>query len=143
MTFHLPKTLSIPRQPKYPRHAVEAKRILDEFAVIKYPLTTESAMKKIEDYQTLVFIADVRANKHQIKQAVKKLYDIKATSVNTLVRPGGDKKAFVRVHADQDALEIANKVRYMISFDRCGWLTLCARVDGHYLKGDWLVCNVT
>ncbi|KAH1167211.1 hypothetical protein KIL84_002694 [Mauremys mutica] len=39
------------------------------------PLTTESAMKKIED-NTLVFIIDVKAKKHQIKQAVKKLYDI-------------------------------------------------------------------
>ena len=28
--------------------------------VIKYPLTTESAMKKIEDNNTLVFIVDAR-----------------------------------------------------------------------------------
>ena len=33
-------------------------------------------MKKIEDNNTLVFIVDVKANKHQIKQAVRKLYDI-------------------------------------------------------------------
>ena len=36
--------------------------------------------------QTLVFICDVRANKHQIKAAVKALYGIPAISVNTLVR---------------------------------------------------------
>ena len=46
---------------------------MDSFSVIKYPLTTECAMKKIEDYNTLVFITDVRANKHQIKAAVKKV----------------------------------------------------------------------
>ncbi|XP_035579014.1 60S ribosomal protein L23a-like [Zalophus californianus] len=39
------------------------------------PLTTESVRKKIEDNNTLVFILDVKANKHQIKQALKKLYD--------------------------------------------------------------------
>ena len=39
----------------------------------RYPLTTESAMKKIEDNNTLVFIVDVRANKRQISQAVKKM----------------------------------------------------------------------
>ncbi|KAI4544549.1 hypothetical protein MG293_004815 [Ovis ammon polii] len=33
-------------------------------------------MKKIEDNTTLVSIVDVRANKHQMKQAVKKPYDI-------------------------------------------------------------------
>ena len=35
--------------------------------------------------QTLVFICDVRANKHQIKAAVKALYNIPAISVNTLM----------------------------------------------------------
>ena len=30
---------------------------LDHFAILKYPLTTESAMKKIEDHNTLVCVA--------------------------------------------------------------------------------------
>ncbi|KAL7976077.1 hypothetical protein Chor_009755 [Crotalus horridus] len=68
-TFRRPKTLR-----------------LDHYAIIKFPLTTESAMKKIEDNNTLVFIVDVKANKHQIKQAVKKLYDIDVAKVNTLIR---------------------------------------------------------
>ncbi|OWK10386.1 DDX1, partial [Cervus elaphus hippelaphus] len=34
------------------------------------------------------------ANKHQIKQAVKKLYDIDVAKVNTLIRPDGEKKAY-------------------------------------------------
>ena len=59
---------------------------LDAYNVIKHPLTTESAMKKIEDNNTLVFIANMKANKHQIKAAVKKLYDINVAKVNTLIR---------------------------------------------------------
>lgn len=50
------------------------------------PLNTESAMKKIEEHNTLVFIVDVRANKRQIKDAVKKLYDVNTAKVNTLIR---------------------------------------------------------
>ena len=50
------------------------------------PLNTESAMKKIEEHNTLVFITDIRANKRQIKDAVKKLYDVQAAKVNTLIR---------------------------------------------------------
>ena len=53
---------------------------------MKFPLTTESAMKKIEDNNTLVFIVDKLANKHQIKLAVKQLYDIDVSKVNTLNR---------------------------------------------------------
>lgn len=59
---------------------------LDQFRIVKYPLTTESAMKKIEDNNTLVFIVDKRSNKPQIKNAVKKLYDIDVAKVNTLNR---------------------------------------------------------
>ena len=50
------------------------------------PLNTESAMKKIEEHNTLVFIVDIRSNKRQIKDAVKKLYDVNAAKVNTLIR---------------------------------------------------------
>lgn len=67
-------------------------------------------MKKIEDNNTLVFIVNTRANKPQIKQAVKQLYDIDVAKVNTLIRPDGLKKAYVRLAPDYDALDIANKI---------------------------------
>ena len=50
------------------------------------PLNTESAMKKIEEHNTLVFIVDIKSNKRQIKDAVKKLYDVQAAKINTLIR---------------------------------------------------------
>jgi large subunit ribosomal protein L23Ae len=50
------------------------------------PLNTESAMKKIEEHNTLVFLVDIKANKRQIKDAVKKLWDVQAAKVNTLIR---------------------------------------------------------
>ena len=83
---------------------------MDAFAIIKYPLTTESAMKKIEDHNTLVFIVDTRANKKQIKDAVSRLYDIQSKKINTLIRPDGQKKAFVRLQPDYDALDVANRI---------------------------------
>ena len=66
-------------------------------------------MKKIEDSRTLVFIVDAKANKHQIKQAVKKLYDIDVAKVNTLIKPVGEKKVYVWLAPDYDALGVANK----------------------------------
>ena len=88
-------------------------------------------MKKIEENNTLVFVVDIRANKHQIKQAIKKLYDVDALKINTLVRygrcvlcgwwlihfrPDGTKKAYVRLTADVDALDTANKVIFRFYF---------------------------
>uniref|UniRef100_A0A8C0WMA5 Large ribosomal subunit protein uL23 N-terminal domain-containing protein n=1 Tax=Castor canadensis TaxID=51338 RepID=A0A8C0WMA5_CASCN len=83
-TFRRPKTLQLQRQPKYPRKSALRRNKLDAYAIIKLPLTTESAMKKIEDNNTLVFTVDV-----------KKLYDIDVAKVNTLIRSDGEKKAYV------------------------------------------------
>ncbi|XP_045865620.1 60S ribosomal protein L23a-like [Meles meles] len=109
-TFRRPKTLRLRRQPKYPRKSTPRRNKLDHYAIIKFPLTTESAMKKTEDNNTLVFIVDVEANKHQIKQAVKMLYDIDVAKVNTLIRPDGEKKAYIQLVPDYDALDVANKI---------------------------------
>ena len=84
--FHRPKTLRLLRTPKYSRKSVPKTNPLDQYAILKYPLTTESAMKKIEDNNTLVFIVDTRANKRQIADAVRRMYEIKTAKVNTLIR---------------------------------------------------------
>ncbi|KAJ5179622.1 60S ribosomal protein L23 [Penicillium capsulatum] len=106
-TFHRPKTLQLSRSPKYPRVSIPRQPQLDAQKIVLYPLNTESAMKKIEENNTLVFIVDVKSNKRQIKAALKKLYDVDTVKVNTLVRPDGSKKAYARLTPDVDALDIA------------------------------------
>ena len=85
-TFRLPKTLHLRRAPRYPRKSVPRTPQLDQFTVLKYPLNSESAMRKIENQNTLVFVVDVKANKAQIKDAVKRMYDVDAAKINTLIR---------------------------------------------------------
>uniref|UniRef100_A0A8C8RIZ8 60S ribosomal protein L23a n=1 Tax=Pelusios castaneus TaxID=367368 RepID=A0A8C8RIZ8_9SAUR len=79
-------------QPRGPRKSAPRRSKLAHYAVIKFPLTTESALKKMED-NTQVFVVDVEANKHQVTQAVKKL-------ISMWLRPGGEKKASVRLPPD-------------------------------------------
>ena len=62
------KTLRLRRQPKYPHKSAPRRNKFDHYAIIRFPLTTESAMKKTEDNTTLVFAVDVRANKHRTEQ---------------------------------------------------------------------------
>merc|ERR1712215_122284 len=108
--FRRPHTLRLPRNPKYPRRSVPKKPKLDAYRTVKYPLTTECAMKKIEENNTLVFIVDRLANKPQIKAAIKKLYEVDVIKCNTLHRPDGLKKAYVKLAPDYDALDVANKI---------------------------------
>ncbi|KAF4456215.1 50s ribosomal protein l23ae [Fusarium austroafricanum] len=106
-SFHRPKTLVLSRSPKYQRKSIVHEPRLDAHSVIVHPLNTESAMKKMEEHNTLVFIVNVKANKAQIKEGLKQLYDIDCLKINTLIRPDGQKKAYCRLTPDVDALDIA------------------------------------
>ncbi|OAL51080.1 60S ribosomal protein-like protein L23a [Pyrenochaeta sp. DS3sAY3a] len=106
-SFHRPKTLELSRAGKYPRKSVPHEPRMDASKVLIHPLNTESAMKKIEENNTLVFIVNVKANKRQIAAALKKQYDVNCVKINTLIRPDGTKKAFARLTTDVDALDIA------------------------------------
>eukprot|EP00927_Polykrikos_kofoidii_P012819 TRINITY_DN1555_c0_g2_i2.p1 TRINITY_DN1555_c0_g2~~TRINITY_DN1555_c0_g2_i2.p1 ORF type:complete len:161 (+),score=33.08 TRINITY_DN1555_c0_g2_i2:81-563(+) len=108
--FFRPKTLIQPRNPKYPRRSVERSDKMDKYRIIQCPVTTESAMKKIEEINTLVFLVDIAATKPKIKEAVKALYDVQCAKVNTLIRPDGRKKAYVHLTQDYDALDVANRI---------------------------------
>ncbi|CRH01165.1 60S ribosomal protein L23, putative [Plasmodium relictum] len=109
--FKRPKTLKLPRNPKCPRIVRSCfRKSLDKYGIIKHPLTSEKAMKKIEEINTLVFICDKRADKRKIKKAVKNLFGITCDKVNVLNRLNGDKKAYVRLSPEHDALEVANKI---------------------------------
>ena len=73
----------------------------------------KSAIKTIEDHNTLVFIVDKRASKPTIKKACQELYNIKVKKVNTLITARGEKKAYVILNKEHDALEVANKIGIM------------------------------
>lgn len=92
---HLPtaQDTAVLKQPKYPQKSGPQRNEPDHSAIIKFPLTTESATKERGDNNTLVFTVDVKANKHQIREAVKPVYDVDAAKVNTPIRPDGGKKA--------------------------------------------------
>lgn len=112
MHFFRPKTLSLPRTgvEKSRGHKLANIAKTDLFTVLKAPLTSESAMSRIESENTLTFLCDQRATKHQIKRAVLQLHGVKAEKINTLNRPDGVKKAFVRLAGDADALDVANRM---------------------------------
>lgn len=51
----------------------------------RYPLCSESAMKQIEDNNTLTFIVDIKANKRHIASAVRTLYEIDLVKVGEII----------------------------------------------------------
>merc|ERR1712242_288671 len=109
VTFKLPKTLATARKPIALKRSVKKESTWDKYSIIKHPLSSESAIKTIEDHNTLVFVVDKRA----IRKACQELYNIRVKKVNTLITAKGDKKAYVVLSKEHDALEIANKIGIM------------------------------
>ena len=67
-TFWRPKTLQLRRQPEHPRKSAPRRNKLAHYAIIKFPLSAESAMKQIEDNTTLVFTVDVKATSTRLNR---------------------------------------------------------------------------
>lgn len=108
--FYLPKTLKLPRTPKYPRKAIFAEAPLDNFSTIFRPLRTDKTFALLESKNTVVFTCDIRANKLQIASAFKKLFGVKPAGVRTLISPNGKKKAHIKIGKDQAAVEILSNM---------------------------------
>ncbi len=83
---------------------------LDPYDVILYPLMTEVASRLLETENKLVFVVNLKANKDDIRRAVEELYDVGVKKVNVLITPRGEKKAFVKLHPDFKAVDVAIKL---------------------------------
>lgn len=78
--------------------------------VIIRPVTTEKALMLIEKQNTLTFIVKRDATKHQIKEVIEKIFEVKVIKVNTLITPRGEKKAYVKLAPEFKASEIAARL---------------------------------
>lgn len=83
---------------------------MDPYEVLFYPLMTESASLMVEKENKLVFAVNLKANKIDVKKAVEELYEVKVQSVNTEITAKGEKKAFVKLHPDYRASDVAIKL---------------------------------
>jgi len=71
---------------------------------------TEVASRMLETENKLVLMVDLRASKDDVKQAVEELYEVQVEKVNVLITPRGEKKAFVKLHPDYKAVDVAIKL---------------------------------
>merc|ERR1719362_2332303 len=101
LRFFRPRTLKVASNPKYARTkaALKMPAKFDKFSVLVHPLNTEKANKSM-----------TKANKCQIKKSFNDIYHIKPRAINTLIRPDGKKKAYIRLRPEDDAVGVASKM---------------------------------
>ena len=83
---------------------------MDPYEVILYPLMTEVASRILETENKLVFIVNMKAKKGDIKRAVEALYEVRTEKINVMITPRAEKKAFVKLHPEYKAVDVAIKL---------------------------------
>jgi large subunit ribosomal protein L23 len=64
--------------------------------VLVKPILSEKANKQAEKENRYAFLVDRKANKLEIKRAVKEFYGVEVAAVNTSVIPGKTKSKFTK-----------------------------------------------
>ncbi len=82
-------------------------------SIVKYPLSTEKTLKKLELDNALVFIVDKNASKLEIKKEIENLYKVKVTKVNTTIDAKNRKKAYITFSEETPALDLATQLGLM------------------------------
>jgi len=83
---------------------------MDPYEVVLYPVMTEVTSRILESENKLVFVVNTAATKADIKRAVEELYEVAVEKVNVAITPKGEKKAFVKLHPDYKAVDVAIKL---------------------------------
>lgn len=81
-------------------------------SIVKYPVSSEKAIRLMESENKLVFVVDIKAEKPEIKKAVEELFKAKVANINTLITKG-QKRAYVRFSPETPAIDIATSLGLM------------------------------
>ena len=86
--------------------------MIDPYKIIKYPISTEKAVRLMESENKLVFIVDKKAKKKEIKEAIETAFKVKVLKVTTMIQKG-EKKAYLKLAADTPAIDVATQLGLM------------------------------
>ena len=81
--------------------------------ILKYPLSTEKAIRMIESDNIITFIVDIRASRSSIKKEIEKRFNVKVKKISISITPKGKKKAYLKLNEDYPAIDIATRLGLM------------------------------
>lgn len=81
--------------------------------VLKYPLVTEKAVRLMNSENKILFVVDMKSNKENIKNAVEKNFDVRVDDVSTFLTSKGEKKAYVKLNKNYQAIDLMTKLGLM------------------------------
>lgn len=74
------------------------------------PMSSEKNIRMIEKENKLCFIIDKNATAKNVKKAVEAQFKVRVAKVNTLYDTKGQKKAYVKLSPEDNAMDIATSL---------------------------------
>ncbi len=82
---------------------------MNPYEIVFHPYITEKTLSMIENNNALQFAVKMDANKHQIKEAVEKIFGVKVAKITTKIGAEG-KVATVKLTPDYNAEDIGMRI---------------------------------
>ncbi|WP_069807148.1 50S ribosomal protein L23 [Vulcanisaeta thermophila] len=73
-------------------------------------VVTEKSLRLAERENKVTIIVPREATKKQIKDYVESTYNVKVESVNTMITPTGEKKAYVKLTSEYNAYDLLSRL---------------------------------
>lgn len=86
---------------------------MDQYKIIKYPLSTEKSIRLMEAENKLIFVVGSKSTKKEIQRAIEDMFNVKVDGINTFVNANGQKRAYVKFSAKNPAIDIATQMGLM------------------------------
>jgi large subunit ribosomal protein L23 len=81
--------------------------------VLKYPVSTEKAIRMLESDNVITFVADMKATRSKIKKEIEDRFKVKVKDVRIVIDAKGRKKAYIRLNKEYPAIDIATQLGLM------------------------------
>ena len=78
--------------------------------VLKHIIPSEKATLMIDSENKVMFIVNLKANKHDIKREVEQVFETPVKSVRTIISFKGEKKAIVEFEEEGKAKEVGTSL---------------------------------
>jgi large subunit ribosomal protein L23 len=78
--------------------------------MIRRFVVTEKALRLAEKENKITVIVDRAATKKQIADEIRRLYGVEVEKVNTLITPEGEKKAYVKLTKEHNAIDLLSRL---------------------------------
>ncbi|AET31676.1 50S ribosomal protein L23 [Pyrobaculum ferrireducens] len=78
--------------------------------MIRRLVVTEKALRLAEKENKITLVVERDATKKQIADEVKRLYGVDVEKVNTVITPRGEKKAYVKLTKEHNAMDLLSRL---------------------------------